>query len=493
MKLTDYFRSILTFINTASLTSRLLGGFTLIAGIGFWLMMDKVLDRVERQYLEAAEEGMVDMANLLAELLERDLTQDGNFNSRALEEAFQGVRSRVLAARIYSLMKTEVDLEIYVTDDEGRVLFDSMNPEKVGEIRTMRDVLLTLKGFYGARSTRRDEEDMNSSMMYVGAPILMSGQPVGVVSLGKPQRNVFKFRDETRDWLKRTIGSLVLCMVLGSFLLARWTTRPIRRLTDYARAITRGERPPLPGLHGSEMRTLGGAFETMRDVLENRESVEHYVQTLTHELKSPVAAIRGASELLQEGAMTDEQRLKFLRNIQLESLRLQDLLDRLLKLTALEKQKFLESAVSVDMSALAREVCEHYNAHALQRKLVFKCDIEDNIKVHGETFLLHTALGNLVQNAVDFSPDGGQLNIELKVCEDRVCFTVEDQGPGMPDYAGKRIFERFYSLPRPLTGKKSSGLGLCFVKEAAALHGGTVEIHNKVSKGVRAVLCVPVK
>ncbi|WP_166442949.1 two-component system sensor histidine kinase CreC [Phragmitibacter flavus] len=481
------------FINTASLTSRLLAGFTLIAGMGFWLMMDKVLDRVERQYLEAAEEGMVDMANLLAELLERDLGPGGNFDPKVLEEAFVGVKGRVLEARIYSLVKTEVDLEVYVTDADGRVLFDSMHPEQVGDVRSMRDVLLTLKGMYGARSTRWNEEDKNSSMLFVGAPIFVEERIVGVVSLGKPQKNVFMFRDETKEWLKRTIGSLVLAMMMGSFLLARWTTRPIRRLTDYARAITRGERPRLPGLHGSEMKTLGGAFESMRDVLENRESVEHYVQTLTHELKSPVAAIRGASELLQEGEMNEAQRQKFLRNIQLESLRLQDLLDRLLKLTALEKQKFLESAMEVDLSAVAREVCEHFTAVAEQRQLRVKCEIEDGLKVFGEAFLLHTALSNLVQNAVDFSPDGGVVLVRLKRDDEErwVRFLVEDEGPGMPDYAASRIFERFYSLPRPGTGKKSSGLGLCFVKEAAALHGGTVVIRNRGSGGVRAVFAVP--
>lgn len=487
MKLAEHIRAVLDFINTASLTSRLLAGFTLIAGIGFWLMMDKVLDRVERQYLEAAEESMVDMANVLAEMLERDLTEAGGFDARPLEEAFAGVKGRVLEAQIFSLLKTDVGLEVYVTDGEGRVLFDSLHPETVGEVRAMRDVLLTLKGFYGARSTREDEGDDNSSMMYVGAAILKEGKPAGVVSLGKPQRNVFKFRDETREWLKRTIGSLVLCMVLGSFLLARWTTRPIRRLTDYARAITRGERPPLPSLHGSEMKTLGGAFETMRDVLEHRESMEHYVQTLTHELKSPVAAIRGASELLQEGEMPEAQRQKFLRNIQLESLRLQDLLDRLLKLAALEKQKFLESAVEVHLSAVAREVCEHFAAVMAQRGLQLRCVIEDGVKVRGDGFLLHTALTNLMQNAVDFSPDGGVVEVRLGWEGERAVFVVEDEGCGLPDYAVSRVFERFYSLPRPGTGKKSSGLGLCFVKEAAALHGGAVEIGNREGgKGVRA-------
>jgi two-component system sensor histidine kinase CreC len=475
-----------------SLTSKLLFGFALISAIGFWLMMDQVLERVERQYLEAAEEPMVDVANLLAELLARDMAPDGTMNITPLKTALQEVKARQFEARIYSFIKTHVDMDVYVTDASGRVLFDSMFPDQVGQLRAKRDVMLTLNGFYGARSSREDEKDPNSSVMFSAAPILLDGKIAGVVSVAKPQRSVFKFRDETRAWLKRTIGSLILCMVLGSFLLARWTTRPIRRLTDYAQAVTAGERPPVPSLHGSEMKTLGGAFETMRDVLENREYVEHYVQTLTHELKSPVAAIRGASELLQEETMPEAQRRKFTRNILGESLRLQDLLDRLLALAGLEKKKALDAATRVNLSAVAREVCDHFEPLFVRLNLKLDCWIQDGVMVQGDVFLLQTALNNLVQNAVDFSPEGGVVSIGLKEIDQRACFIVEDDGPGLPEYARQRVFDRFYSLPRPQTGRKSSGLGLCFVREAALLHRGKVELENRSPlKGARAVLSIP--
>jgi two-component system sensor histidine kinase CreC len=475
-----------------SLTSRLLFGFAMIAGIGFWLMMDQVLDRVERQYLEAAEEPMVDMANVMAEMLARDIDWDRKIDTEPMRKAMEAVKIRIFEAKIYSHTKTQVNMDVYVTDTHGKVLYDSLHPENIGMIISKRDVNLTLTGRYGARSTRDDERDPNSSIMYVAAPIYSKGLIVGVVAVAKPQRSSFKFRDETKAWLIRTIGSLVLCMVLGSFLLARWTTRPIRRLTDYAESITRGERPPVPKLHGVEMKTLGTAFEKMRDSLENRESVEHYVQTLTHELKSPVAAIRGAAELMQEESMPDAQRTRFLRNIQVESLRLQDLLERLLSLASLENKKALDARAKVDLSATAREVCDHFTAPLAQRGLKLDCWVQDGVQVRGDAFLLQLAFTNLAQNAVDFSPEGGLVSIGLKTVDDRACFIVEDEGPGLPDYARGRVFERFYSLPRPHNGKKSSGLGLCFVKEAAALHQGTVELENRDGgKGARAVFSIP--
>src|SRR6188768_3314745 len=125
-----------------SLTSRLLFGFALIAGIGFWLMMDQVLDRVERQYLESAEEPMVDMANVLAEMLEQEGNQTGALKTDTLRAAFEGAKARQFVAKIYSVAKTHVDMDVYVTDAQGIVLFDSMHPEKVGQKQDRRDVTL---------------------------------------------------------------------------------------------------------------------------------------------------------------------------------------------------------------------------------------------------------------------------------------------------------------------------------------------------------------
>lgn len=474
-----------------SLTSRLLLGFALIAAVGFWLMLNRALHRVDRQYLEAEEEPMVDMANVLADMLARDAKGD-TIDTEPLQRAFTAAKARKLDAQIYSYTKTHVDMDVYVTDARGWVLYDSQHPEHTGQRRVKRDVALALSGAYGARSTREDESDQNSSIMYVAAPITVNGQTVGVVSVAKPQSSTLQFREHTRWWLKWTFGSVALCTMLGSALLARWTTRPIRRLTDYAHAITRGERPPIPHLHGSEMKTLANSFEQMRDVLEDRDYVERYVQTLTHELKSPVAAIRGASELLQEPDMPAAQREKFTRNIQADALRLQDLLDRLLALAALEKQKSLDAAAEVDLSCIARELCDRFAPIFAQRSLKLDLWIDDRVHVPGDAFLLENALANLVQNAVDFSPEHGTLSIGLKIVDRRACFIVEDEGPGLPDFARQRVFERFYSLPRPQTGKKSSGLGLCFVKEAALLHQGTAALENRDGgKGARATFTLP--
>nr|MBP7483240.1 two-component system sensor histidine kinase CreC [Lacunisphaera sp.] len=100
-------------------------------------------------------------------------------------------------------------------------------------------------------------------------------------------------------------------------------------------------------------------------------------------------------------------------------------------------------------------------------------------------------LVNLLQNALDFSPAGGTVTLRGAVESGRINFTVEDGGPGVPDYALPRVFERFYSLPRPGTERKSTGLGLALVREIAHLHGGDATLENRPEGGARAVFWVP--
>ncbi len=474
-----------------STTSRILVGFLVFLALGLYAFDSKLTKRVERQYLEAAEESMVDVAQLLAARLEA-----GDLDIEGLRREWDAARKREFAAKIYDLTKTNLAMDIYVTDANGIVVFDSDGGRAEGQdFSRRRDVALTLAGAYGARSTRLDPKDDDSSVMFVGAAIRREGRIAGVVSVSKAQRSLFSFRDETKLWIS-TIGLIYFgAVALGAYLVVTLFSRPIRRLTAYALAVARGERAAPPEGGSPEAATLGRAFETMRDALENRAYVENYVQTLTHEMKSPVAAIRGAAELLNED-LPAERRGKFITNIQAEARRLQNIIDRLLALTALESRKKLDHPSPLPLADLVRAAYAQLQPAADARGLRLDIACESQPEVLGESFLLESALHNLLQNAIDFSPDGGVISIHVTSdpADQLAEITIEDEGPGIPDYALPRIFERFYSLQRPGNGRKSSGLGLCFVREAAALHGGSIQVENRPdSRGTRAILRLPLR
>ncbi|MCF6314335.1 MAG: two-component system sensor histidine kinase CreC [Verrucomicrobiales bacterium] len=486
-----------------STATRSLIGFLLIVAAAFYLLLDKVMERVERQYMEAVEETMVDTVNLFAALAEQSFRSEGvrfaNFG-----EMFTAAHRRNFEAKIYQVIKSEVEMDVYITDAQGIVLFDSRETSHMGQDYSQwRDVFLALQGKYGARSSRVREDNEDSSILYLAVPLRHDDRIVGSLTLIKPQNSVFAFRDATRKEILRTGTLALLGTGFAALLVSIWMSRPVRKLTDYARAIRRGERVSRPKLATPEMRTLGDALEGMRESLEDRKYVETYVQTLTHEMKSPVAAIRGASELLQEGdAVPLDKQQQFLDNICIETDRLQKIIDQLLALSTIESQKALADPSSLPLADLILRVCNNLEPSLQAKELVLERDfteeINQGLKVCGEEFLLKTAIANLLQNAIEFSVRGSTIRVKLRqlmVGQNKMLsLTIRNEGPEIPDYAVERVFERFYSLKHPDTGKKSSGLGLCFVREAAELHQGKARLYNREDgEGVVAELLLPVE
>lgn len=473
------------------LITRLLLSIFIVMGIGVYGLTYGMLENIRIRYLEGVEETMVDQARILAGIAARDIEQ-GTFFVPDLHRLFDTIYSTQFLAEIYQLKKKRVDLRVYITDKSGKVLFDSIRKSPPGtDYSDWRDVYLTLQGRYGARSSREDERYQESSVLYVAAPILVNGTIEGVLTVAKPTKNINSFIVMARSKFMRriivTVAFVTVCLILVIFFI----TRPIKLLTDYANDIRDGKKALLPRLDSSEIGVMGRAFESMRESLENRKYVETYVQTLTHEIKSPISTIKGAAELLEED-MPAEQRSRFIHNIRNESERIGMLVERMLKLSSLENLKTLRTTQRVNFTELAIDVIEWFKPLVSVSNVTVKTEIAADIRVTGESFLLKQAISNLIQNSIDFSPPGSTIAITLSVSGDYALFTVADQGPGIPDYAKERVFEKFFSLRRPLSGEKSTGLGLNFVKEITQLHQGWIRLTNREQGGVVAILELPV-
>ena len=462
--------------------------YFLFVGLAGWFVLSTVMDEIRPGVRQSTEETLVDTANLLAEIL-RDEVKNGSLAQGRLPELLKAYGQRQPQAQIWGVEKRAVSHRIYVTDARGIVLLDSSGAAVGQDYSRWNDVYLTLRGEYGARSTREDPADENSSVMYVAAPIKDGAQIIGVVSVAKPNQSLQPYIERSQrrlGWLGA--GLIVLGLLIGG-ALSWWLSGSLRQLTRYAGAVSRGERAELPELRGGELKQLAAAVQKMRTELEGKAYVEQYVHTLTHELKSPLAAIRGAAELL-ESEMPAEQRQRFVANIASEGARLQQLIERLLNLAQVEQRQGLEERVAVDLHGLAEELLQAQAARIQAAGLRMENTIPPGLLVQGERFLLRQALANLLDNALDFTPAGGLLRFSAETRGGRVELALYNQGAAIPDYALPRLTERFYSLPRPTSGRKSTGLGLNFVQEVALLHGGELALRN-VEGGVRASLHLP--
>ncbi|MFI8396860.1 two-component system sensor histidine kinase CreC [Pseudomonas sp. NPDC078863] len=471
-----------------SLGLRIFLVYVLFVGLTGYFVLNTVMEEIRPGVRQSTEETLVDTANLMAEIL-RDDFKAGTLSENRWPQLLRAYGERQPQATIWGLPKNQVNHRIYVTDAKGIVVLDSSGVAVGQDYSRWNDVYLTLRGEYGARSSRSDPDDPNSSVMHVGAPIRDNGKIIGAVTVAKPNSSLQPYVDRTeRRLLFYGAGLIGLGLLFGA-LLSWWLSRALHRLTGYAQAVSEGRRVEVPHYRGGELEQLATAVEQMRTQLEGKAYVERYVHTLTHELKSPLAAIRGAAELLQS-EMPAVQRLRFVSNIDSESARMQQLIERLLNLAQVEQRQGLEERVAVPLALLVAELLKAQAARIEAKRLGVEQAIGEDLLLLGEPFLLRQALGNLLENALDFTPAQGLLRLSAERVGEQIEFRLFNQTTPIPDYALPRLTERFYSLPRPDSGRKSTGLGLNFVEEVVKLHGGGMRIGN-VGGGVEVVLRLP--
>jgi len=474
---------------------RIFLGYFLIVALAALLLMRVFVAEVKPGVRQSMEDTLVDTANVLAELATADFIS-GHINDGEFARRVRALRERRVEAEIWGMRKQGASYRIYVTDDRGFVVFDSEDRDLGKDYSRWNDVYLTLRGRYGARSTPSDPEDDASSVMHVAAPLHdAQGRIIGALTVAKANSAIAPVIARSQGVVLRW-GVLLLGVALVVGLVAAlWLSRQVGALRRYAYAVTAGERATLHTAAG-EFDELGRALETMRNRLEGKQYVEQYVHSLTHEMKGPLAAIRSSAELLEdtdgEGAMAEADRARFAGSIRLQSERLAQMIDKLLALAGVEHRQRLENPEPIDIVDLVRAVSDQCRPRLERSGMSLRADVPEELpQLRGDAFLLRQALVNLIENAADFSPAGSDISLRVRPEASSIRFEVVDSGPGVPDFALPRVFERFYSLPRPGGGSRSSGLGLCFVAEVANLHRGRATVVNCEGGGAMASLSLP--
>ncbi|GAB1595439.1 two-component system sensor histidine kinase CreC [Lysobacter claricitrinus] len=466
-----------------------LGYFAIVALAG--LLVTKVfVAQVKPGVRQAMEDTLVDTANVLAELAADDLAS-GHIADGRFAQHVRALRGRDPGAAIWGFSKRAATYRIYVTDAHGIVVFDSTGRDVGRDYSKWNDVYRTLHGQYGARSTAENPKDPYSTVMHVAAPVRdAQGALIGVLTVAKPNRALQPFIDRSQTIITRWGAVLLGVALMTGLAAAWWLSNQLGLLRRYAQSVTAGERATLPSTAG-EFAELGHALETMRTKLEGKQYVEQYVHSLTHEMKSPLAAIRASAELLEQ-PLADVDRAQFVAGIRAQSDRMAQMIDKLLALAAVEHRQTLESPQPVDIRALVDDVLADCRERLRARGQAINATVASDLPhPPGDAFLLRQALSNLVENASDFAPDASVIELRVDHDGNDVVLRVLDRGAGVPDYASGRVFERFYSLPRPGGASRSSGLGLCFVAEVADLHGGRASLRNRAGGGAEARIDLP--
>jgi len=454
----------------------------------------------QRTTFESAKSVMVEVSSLMSKVASQN-NKDGEIDLETFETLIVNyLRSQRNTIDKNSPQKLE-NLAIYVTDKDGLLVLDSRGLTLGKDMRQINEVDSALSGVTdttniiveetkGNRKARGAviEYFLKSRYLNASNPIYGdNGEILGAVVVVAPLIDLMG-----ESYLLRFIFYIFVIALLFGFLGSYRISRNINRIQKYTSNLFRGEDVLMPDLN-NQFNKLAKTIRDARADVELKDDVEQYIDTLAHELRTPITGIQLTAENLL-GPMTDKQRKRFVENI-LESNKHMDLLvNRLLDLSRIERREALKNEETINIKEIVNKVLNAPSREKMVSDKDIKIDIQinSNASLKAEKILLEQAIGNILNNALDFSPTNGTVTIKASQTNAAISIIFLDDGPGIPPQVINKLFTRFFSVSRPDTGVRGNGLGLRFVRKIMKLHGGEVSLQNRfIQKGAEAKLRFP--
>jgi two-component system OmpR family sensor kinase len=420
---------------------------------------------------------------------------------RALDDADQVALPLPRLGDLLVEQMENTDFAVIVLDAEGQPLAQSSGAQAwlSAAQQATTDQL--------AAQTQTVDTSAGTRVLYLLAVRNPAGQTAGTIAASFPTSVVWTELRTLAFWLLLTVSGVALLALLVTPLLARLANRPLQGLVSTARQVSAGNletRTPLPPV--SELHTLATTLNTMLDQVQQTVQLEQqtaaalrrFVADAAHELRSPLAVLRGSIEVWQiaqqRGDQVETQQAAGLIQAEIEGMG--RLVEDLLLLARMEHttgqtQPPLQRA-EVEPLPLLEEVAERARllAAGQEVQLVWPEDVLESIMADAD--LLKRALNNLLQNALRHTPAGRRVTLAVKPEHAGCAFLVQDEGSGIAPEHLPHLFERFYQVDDARTRRRgSSGLGLAIVQTIAQAHGGAVRIASIPGQGTSVTLWIP--
>ncbi len=338
------------------------------------------------------------------------------------------------------------------------------------------------------------------STQTVTLPILVAGSPAGFVELSNgPDFGAESLETVRRAFLIAATGVALLAAFLG-LLMSRSLTGPLQALTGAAAQMHAGDlgaRAPVRSR--DEIGALAGQFNQMADEMQRsfaeleaeRDALRRFIADASHELRTPITALRTFNDLLQGPAAHDAAaQQEFLQESAAQIVRLEWITANLLDLSRLDAGLVDLELGEIDLAELIHAVVAPFRLQAQEAGIALTVTVPpDGITLRGDRARLAMALANLLDNACKFTPRGGEIVVNVQQQPEAVELSVADTGPGLNEEDLPLLFERFYRSPA--SGKSGSGLGLAIVQSIVQAHGGTVRAANRAAGGSVFTLSLP--
>ncbi|GEO99705.1 sensor histidine kinase [Methylobacterium haplocladii] len=409
------------------------------------------------------------------------------FDTRSLSARGDGARPEPLPRRKRNFLEQAWDfVQIRVL---GLMLGDRTGADEVGPQngKSLKEVEAALSG---SRGTIVRRNASGETVVSVAVPIQRTGGVRGALMVSTQGDDIDRVIASERFGLLQVFLVAAAVMLVLSILLAGAIAGPVRRLADAAEKVRMGikSRQEIPDFTSrtDEIGHLSGTLREMTQALYRRiDAIESFAADVSHELKNPLTSLRSAVETLPL-ARTEESRGRLLEIIQHDVKRLDRLISDISDASRLDAELGRAEARRVDLKKLLTTVVSVANERRRANAAIIKFDmesppgeLEDPFRIVGHDSRLGQVVNNLLDNARSFSPPGAKVRLALRRSAKEIEFIVEDEGPGIPEHALERIFERFYT-DRPEQGfGQNSGLGLSISRQIIQAHRGSIRAENR--------------
>ncbi|MCL4424909.1 MAG: ATP-binding protein [Firmicutes bacterium] len=330
--------------------------------------------------------------------------------------------------------------------------------------------------------------------LYLSQPLLETGRQVYTLEIALPWETNEEFLRALRRFLTLSGSAGLFLALVGGFLVARFSLRPVAAITRAATAISQEDLSQRLDLSGSndELRRLAQAFNEMLDRLQKAfEEQKRFVGDASHELRTPLAVVRGYAGLLQRWGQEDPAILReAVAAIKREAEFLSRMVERLLLLARGDSGSKVSKEM-VPLDELLAEVAGEIRV--LAPEIDFQVGPFDKMSVLGDGFYLRQLFMILLDNAFKYTAPGGQVALSLSRQRGQAVIAVSDTGEGIPAEEIPRIFDRFYRVDKARSRQKGgSGLGLAIARWIVESHDGTIEVRSQVGAGTTFTVKLPI-
>ncbi len=394
-----------------------------------------------------------------------------------------------------ALAAAEAEGRVLLIDASGKVQMDTLALLEGTRI-TVPEAVQVLSGeesrAYGIHPL---DADATEYAAFCAAAMTKDGEIIGAVLLSTPVTELRQAIQTVEKQLMTVFLAVAAAALIAALIFAVTLTAPIKALNSTIRRMGKGDLSARVHVRTSgELKALADSYNAMAEKIENfDQSRSQFVQNASHELKTPLATMKILLEnLIYQPDMPAELRAEFMQDMNHEIDRLSGIITDLLTLTQMDSNVTLKRE-PVDLSALCEETLHALTPAADKAGLVLRADIARDVILPGDASKLGQVAYNLIDNAIKYTPAGGQVDVTLNGDSRQVILTVKDTGIGIPEEDSKHIFERFYRVDKARSrATGGTGLGLSIVRQMVQLHGGTIAVESAAGQGSTFTVTLPV-